>query len=216
MAFPDDNSTVNDTVWAQPTPTTIAGGSLVNAGPSSGNVRSCLDIIDHNGDTTGSTAGGRLWGIGILSTEVKASDLSAAHDGFRFLALDGATPTLSGTINGDYEFFTDNTLQHISSGHPGFIAVGDLRRTIIDYIEANLALPAVVADLDGSYSGRPWGDGGILSPPGLGVPAAAPVSAASALATPIGKMSHATTGTTNNCAPAVVVDVTPADSKVIY
>jgi hypothetical protein len=128
----------------------------------------------------------------------------------------GTPPTLASTINSDYEFFTDNTLQHISSGHPGFIAVGDLRRTIIDYIEANLALPAVVADLDGTYSGRPWGSGGILTPPGGGVAASAPVSVAAAQATPIGKMSHATTGTTSNCAPAVTVDVTPSDTKQVY
>jgi hypothetical protein len=216
MALPDDFSSVNDTTFNPPTAVTIGAGSHVNAGPSSGNVRTCLDIIDHNGSTTGSTAGGRLWGTGIISTEVTASNLSGAHDGFRFVALDGATPTLSSTINSDYEFFTDNTLMHISSGHPGFIPTGDLRRTIIDYIEANLALPAVVADLDGTYSGRPWGDGGILSPPGLGVAAAAPVSPAAALATPIGKMSHATTGTTNNCAPAVTVDVTPSDTKQVY
>jgi len=216
MATPDDNSSVNDTVNNSPSATTIANGSLVNAAVSSGNQRTCMDIIDHNGSTTGSTAGGRLWGIGILSTEVTSGNLSGAHDGFRFVALDGVAPTIANVINSDYEFFTDNTLIKIKDGKTGSIPTSDLRRTIIDYIEANLALPAVVADLDGTYANRPWGNGGILSPPGAGTAAAAPVSAATAATTPIGKSSHSTTGTTNNCAPAVVVDTTPADNKQSY
>jgi len=215
MATPDDNSSVNDTVNNPPTAATIAGGSLVNAAVSSGNVRTCFDILDHNGRTDGS-AGTTLWAIGILSTEVKSSDLSGAHDGFRFLALDGTPPTIANAINGDYEFFTDDTLQHINSGFTGFIPTSDLRGKIIAYIESNLALPAVVSDLDGSYAGRPWGNGGVMSPPGLGTAAAAPVSAATAATTPIGKMTHAAGGTTNNCSPAIAVDVTPSDTVQNY
>src|SRR5882672_3024232 len=215
MALPDDNSTVNDTTNQPPSAATILAGSLTNAAVSSGNLRTCLDIFDHNGRTDGSTGDGRLWGIGVLSTEVTTANLSAAHDGFRFIAVEGVTPTVANVINGDYEFFTDNTLIRVKDGKPGAIAAGDLRRTIINYIEANLALPAVVADLNGTYAGRPWGDGGILSPPGLGAASAAPVSSATAATNPISKMSHATTGTTNNCGPAVAVDSTPADTKQV-
>jgi hypothetical protein len=206
MALPDDNSTTNDTVWAPPTAATLAAGSLVNAGPSSGNVRSCLQFFNNNSRCA----------TGIISTEVTASNLSGAGDGFRFVAVDNVAPTIANTINGDYEFFTENTLQKVKDGKTGAIPVGDLRRTLIDYIEANLGLPAVIADLNGSYAGRPWGNGGVLALPGSGVAAAAPVSAAAAVTTPIGKASHSTTGTTSNCAPAVMTDVSPADTVQSY
>jgi hypothetical protein len=188
---PDDGSTINDTVWVPANP----ANGFVNAGPSSGNVRSCLQIMNN----------ANVWAVGVLSTEVSATNLSDAGDGFRFAAVDGAAPTLQNTANGAYDFFTEDTLQIVKAGNTGALPAGDLRLTLVNYIRNNIGLPALLAQVNSSFQNRPWGDGGNLSVPNgtTIVPAASPATVTGLRTSPVNTQSRSTLGTTNNCAPPI-------------
>ena len=218
MALPDVG-TVTDTVNK---PFTVGSGGTttindhyVQAGVGSGNVRSCLDQVEHNGNTDGTYAGNdRKWGIGVLSTEVTAANQTAAHDSIRFVAINGSAPTLANTINGDYDFYTDDVLLKISTGHTGFVDPTSLVGKVQGFLESHLALPAVIANVDKDYV-QAWGQGGLLSPPGHGTSATAPVSPTAAASNPNAKASHVATGAISNCGPSIPFEAsgTPADNK---
>jgi ABC-type phosphate transport system substrate-binding protein len=195
FVLPNDGSSVNDTVWV---PANVANGTR-NAGPSSGNVRTCLNTYN--------TA--NRWGIGVLSTEVTAAQMV----GFRMVAVDGAAPSLENVANGDYEFFTENTLNRIADGGTGALAATDPRRIAIEYIENNLGQPAILAEVNAPFAGRPWGDGGVLAIAGAFVPNAPLATKANMASNPVNTLSRSTGGTTNNCNPPIAIRDTPANGS---
>jgi hypothetical protein len=191
FALPDDGSSVDDTTYL---PSNFAG-ALVNAGPSSGNVRTCLQAANT----------GNYWGIGVLSTEVTAANLSDAGDSFRFTAVDGFAPTLANVANGDYDFFTENTINRVAPGNTGALAAGDVRREITTLIDEKLGLNTVIANLDATFAGRPWGNGGILSLSANSTTGTAPYSDAEMSTSPVNTLSRGG----NNCTPPFMVKPTP-------
>jgi hypothetical protein len=195
FAVPDDASTVDDTVYS---PSDFASGSLVNAAPSSGNVRTCLAAANSGG----------FWGIGVLSTEVTDANYNSGNGGFRFVAVDGAAPNLTNVANGDYDFFTENTINRVSNtfpGNQGALADGNPRREIIELIDEKLGLPAVLANLNATFDGRPWGNGGVLALSSTATPATAPYSDAEMAANPV----NSQTRDGNSCMPPVMVKPSP-------
>jgi ABC-type phosphate transport system substrate-binding protein len=119
----------------------------VVAGAGSGDVRTCL-----NGHHTNGT-----WAMGVLSTEVGDTQVG----NIRFVRIDGALPNLATVANGDYTFFTTNTINRVAPGLTG--EPTGLTLTLLQYIEANLGRPIVLSLANNSFDGRPWGDGGLLS-----------------------------------------------------
>jgi hypothetical protein len=192
FAEPDgDGSGITDTTYV---PSSFAAGYLVNAAPSSGNVRSCLQAANT----------GNYWGIGVLSTEVTASNLSGAGDSFRFVGIDGAAPTLANVANGDYDFFTENTINRINSG-TGVLADGDARREVIELIDERLSAPARLVALNATFAGRPWGNGGVLGLSSNTTSNTAPYSDAEMAASPVNTQSRLG----NNCTPPFMVKPSP-------
>lgn len=195
FAAPDDGSGPADTVWVPANP----NNGFVNAGPSSGNVRSCL--------ATYGNATNNRWALGVLSTEVSAGNLTDGN--FRMVKIDGAPPSLEATANGDYDFFTENTLNRVAAGNPGFIAASDSRAVLLAYIENNIGRPALIADLNSPFQNRPWGDGGVLAIPGGAIVAnASPTTTAELRTNPVNTQSRFG----NNCATPTTVVGQPVDN----
>jgi hypothetical protein len=195
FALPDDASTVDDTVYS---PSDFPSGSLVNAAPSSGNVRTCLATANS----------GNFWGVGVLSTEVTDSNYNGGNAGFRFVGIDGAAPNLTNVANGDYDFFTENTINRVSNtfpGNAGALADGNPRREIIELIDEKLGLPAVLANLNATFDGRPWGNGGVLALSNTSSPNTAPYSDAELASSPV----NTQTRDGNSCVPPVMVKQSP-------
>jgi hypothetical protein len=191
FAPPDDGSTENDTVNK---PVNFVTGT-VHAGPSSGDVRSCLQTAQTGG----------YWAAGVLSTEVTASNLSAAGDSFRFVALGGYAPTLANVANSRYDYFTSNVVTRTKNAVAG--APGQVRYQIASVISPKLSSVAVLANLDATFANRPWGNGGVLARQGSSAlaPNTAPYSDAEMAANPVNTLSNGG----NNCVPAYAVDPTP-------
>jgi hypothetical protein len=191
FATPSDNSTVTDTTNV---PADFVNG-LVNAAVSSGNVRTCLQTAQT----------GNWWGIGVLSTEVTASNLSGAGDSFRFVAIDGYAPTLANVTNGNYQYFTSNVVSTALST-AALSTEGQVMRVLGTLILGN---PAVLANLNATFAGRPWGNGGILAKQGTPtVPAntnTAPYSDAEMSARPVNTLTKGG----NNCLHPWAADPTP-------
>ncbi len=185
FATPDDNSSVTDTTYVA----SDFANSLVNAAPSSGNARSCMQAAQ----------GLNLWGIGVLSTEVTASNLSNAGDSFRFVAIDGVAPTLANVANGRYTYFTSNviTKANSASGIPG---------AVMSYLPTILGNTAVIANLNATFANRPWGNAGILAKQGSVTSNTAPYSDAELASSPVNTLTKGG----NNCLQPWPVNATPA------
>lgn len=189
---PNDNSSVTNTVWV---PANVANGN-VNAGVSSGNVRTCMNTYN--------TA--NVWGLGVLSNEVESGQLT----GFRMIAIDGVAPTLANTANGLYDYYSENVTTTIASGNPGFIDVSlsapTNRGKLIRHIQKNISEPVTLAGINSPFVGRPWGNGGSMAIPGAAAtPNASPVSAATMQTNPVDTSSKFG----NNCSGAITFRDTP-------
>jgi hypothetical protein len=190
---PNDGSTVNDTVWVPAN----ANNGTVNAGPSSGNVRTCL--------ATYNTA--NVWGLGVLSNEVT----NAQMVGFRMIAIDGVAPTLANTANGLYDYYSESVTTTIAQGNPGFIDTSntstDLRGRLIARIQQNISEPVTLAQLNVSFQGRPWGNGGSMAIPNgvSAIPNGSPATDAEMNTNPVDTSSKFG----NNCSGAITNNSTP-------
>jgi ABC-type phosphate transport system substrate-binding protein len=195
FAGPDDDSTVDDTVYSA---NQFAAGSLVNAAPSSGNVRSCF-LSANTGD---------FWAVGVLSTEVTDSNYNSGNAGFRFVAVDGAAPNLKNVANGDYDFFTENTVNRVSNtfaGNVGAIADGTPTREIVELIDERLSNQTVLINLNNTFDARPWGNGGVLALSSFTTPQTAPYTDADMTANPVNTQSR----NGNSCMPPTMVKQSP-------
>ena len=183
------------------TPTAQGFATRVTPNEGSGDVRTCLNQHDANG----------TWAIGTLSTEVTAAQLGA----FRMVKVDGALPNLASVANGDYDFFTENTLNRRAPGQVG--APSGLALTLLQYLETDIGKPAVISLADTPFQGRPWGDGGVLTlASAAGVTPNAPaqvdgaVGAGTMRANPVNTQSRSLiSNKVNNCNPPVMLRPSP-------
>lgn len=208
FAVPDDLSTITDTVYS---PNQFAAGSLINAAPSSGNVRTCL----------ASANTGNFWGLGVLSTEVTSSNYGAATgtpiagtppggNGFRFVAINGATPNLVNTANGTYDFFSENTVNRVKAG--GIGAITGLRLQVVQLVSNRLGNVDALNTINGTFAltpSTPWGQGGVLALPAVANPSTAPYSVAELAANPISTQTRAG----NMCNMPAMAKPQPADNR---
>lgn len=194
FAEPDDSSSVDDTVYQ---PNEFLDGLLVNAAPSSGNVRTCMASANTN----------NFWAVGVLSTEVTDSQYNSGTGGFRFVAIDGATPDLKNVANGDYDFFVENTINRIATGS-GVLADGDTRREVVELVDEKISNTTVIAALNEGFDNRSWGNGGVLALSTASTSNTAPYSQAELSASPVNTLTRSG----NNCGPARMVKPQPVNS----
>lgn len=196
---PDDGST--ETQGAAPN---FAVGR-VNASESSGDVRTCFGLHQTNGS----------WAIGTLSTEVTSAQVT----NLRMVRIDGAAPNLASVANGDYDFFTEGTINRLRIAFGGVNPPSGDVLDVLTFIEGNMGRESLLAIINIGFQGRPWGDGGALGIHGLyGNVAAQRLQTNGELSTvtgsvrdnPVNTQSRALlTGRTNNCYPPVMVRPSP-------
>lgn len=175
------------------------GGGFVNGSESSGDVRNCIAAHQANG----------TWAIGTLSTEVSSGNLTQMQG--RMVRVDGALPNLASVANGDYDFFTENTLNRRRAGLSGAPTGETL--TLLQALESRIGTPSLIAAVNSSFRDRPWGDGGVLSiANGTTIlPNAAPADQAVMRTNPVNSQTRsAVNNTVNNCSPPIMNAASPA------
>ncbi|MHB1215792.1 MAG: substrate-binding domain-containing protein [Thiobacillus sp.] len=114
--------------------------------------------VVENGSTGGVKAGlnsvfGKgMMGLGLVSLE----NTPAVTDNWKFIAIDGVAPTIANAVNGDYQFFVEQSMQWRTSTNG--TAVGDVLNTFRTVSSDPLilsALPGVAAtpfNYDAAYA----------------------------------------------------------------
>lgn len=80
--------------------------------------------------------------VGVLTSETVA----AAGNGWRFIKIDGAAPTLLNVVKGTYSHFYESTLQYTAA-----TAANASKKAVADAIGANIGNPNVVNDLNTQF-----------------------------------------------------------------
>lgn len=194
-------------------------GQFVIESASGGNVLKCMQafaqggisITPYNQDfgTTypAFTPTGGQWAIGILSTELKSTDLSSHGDQIRMVAIDGVLPTLANVVNGYYPYFSTDAWYTVKAGSG--IPTGDPLASF-QAIQGDIGHPIPTKAADANYANMPWGSGGDLAPASLFATSANagyttfPVTTSEVESNPINLFTKASNGTVNNCDTPVV------------
>lgn len=184
-----------------------AEGSRVWAAGSGGGVRTCLQAFNSGSPTithyyiSGSkTPHSGSYAVGFLNTEVTASNLSGASDGFRMVAIDGALPQVANVQNGTYPYFSTGAAYQIASG--GTNAPSGDPLTAFNAIVHLIGHPVWTADSNTNYSANPWGVAGDVSPAGQYAatnPPTLPASSTTAASNPTNAFTKSASGSVNNC-----------------
>lgn len=202
----------NGVTWAS----TAGVSQTVFAGSGGGEVQACLTAFSDNPDTENNFA------IGVLSTENSPlTTTNAARNKYRFIRVENALPTLQGTANGGYQYFTSNVL-NVSNN----IAYSPAETAIYTYWSNAAGDPAVVSPLNVptrngicTASGTTFGDGGVLASSGyidaFGVPSGytAPYDGQEVRDNALNTQSKQLVGFINNCQvpvthPALEIEAT--------
>lgn len=189
-------------------------GTFVIESASGGNVLTCLQAFDQGGikitpynqDFGTSfppfTPTGNQWAIGVLSTELKSTDLSGHGDAIRMVAVDGVLPTLANVVNGYYPYFSTDSWYTVASGQN---QPSGAPLAVFKAIQGDIGHPTPTQAADANYANRPWGSGGDLAPAPLFAAGFAgnyttfPVNTAEVEGNPINLFSKAASGSVNNC-----------------
>jgi hypothetical protein len=164
------------------------------AGTGSGDVVSCLHAHDKNNQ----------FAVGTLGTTSKFDDangLGGSGDAvgsshFRYVAIDGAKPTVISQANGTYTYVMDNVINTLKTLSGTALAASNL-------IQSTLTSTVPLAD---TFVAQPGGDanyvtGGILdaqNPNGVS-PTGAPVTLAGVTSTPVSPLTLSPQGFVDDC-----------------
>jgi hypothetical protein len=156
------------------------GGITVFEGSGSGNVRNCLAL--HNT--------GARWAIGILSTESPY----AATNGWRFVKIDGQSPSLLNVFYNRYKNWVEQTIQK-----PQYAITSDAGNTVTA-IATTLGNENTINAVNQGLR-QPWGAGAlfVLGANGLFAPPAAPANIAAIQDHPTLPWTKSPLGSTDNC-----------------
>lgn len=181
-----NNSVAADCTAAAPTGTVFAGSG-------SGDVTTCL--AGHNTNARGA--------FGVLSMEF-VPGTTAGGDGYRYIKIDGAAPTLTNTVNGLYNHWVEPTFQYAKA--PSATPLAGNKKTVADRILTQLATEAVITSLDNAFV-QPFGRSGLLAKPSASNPpnAIVPLTTdAAVLTNPTGAFTKSPSGSPINCQPPVL------------
>lgn len=204
-------------------------GQFVIESASTGNVLTCLQAFDQGGvkvtpynqdfGTTfpAFTPTGGQWAIGVMSTELKSTDLSNHGDAIRMVAVDGVLPTLANVVNGYYPYFSEDSWYIVGSGQN---QPSGPPLAVFKAIQGDIGHPTPTQAADATYTNRPWGSGGDLAPAALfasgfaGNYTSYPVTTAEATSNPINLFTKMASGGVNNCdTPILWGDINNAISE---
>lgn len=183
----------------------VVAKTQVHALSSSGTVSECLRELDAGVNNIGTTfnntytAGGSRWAIGIQGLEKNAHP-TAPTEAWRFVKIDGITPTLENVAKGKYHDWAELTFQY-SKTH-----VWDTSEDLIvkEFIKA-AGNPNVIVSLN-TTNVHPFGQSGYLASPKNFAPA---VNGNFVATYPVNIYSHATTAlAVNNCRVPTAYDLT--------
>lgn len=193
-----NNKFLNYPCNATATPPAVDTGALpeavnsaqVHAMSTSGGVTECLNELNAGTNTVGTSFNntyGDRWAIGIQAVDLNANLANA----FRFIKVDGVTPTLQNVVNGKYRDWVELTFQY-NTKH-----VFDLsEKLIVEEVIKQAGNPAVLAGLN-LTAVNSFGQGGFLAVPQS---FAAPANGKLVLSRPVNPLSHGTTtAKTDNC-----------------
>lgn len=113
------------------------GSPLVHEVSASGDLTQCLTELETT-PTTGA-GNGKFWGIGIQG-------VTSANANFRFVAVDGVTPTLNNVASGKYFDWAANTIQYRASADAGALSTalsGD-KLKIVQKLISELSTPSLL------------------------------------------------------------------------
>lgn len=159
----------------------------VFAGSSSNDVVACMNNHNQVGVARGA--------FGVLSMEF----VPGATDGYRWIKIDGTSPTLTNVVNGNYNFWVEPTFQYRKS--PGSPVLSGVKQIIADRINLQLGTEAVITTLNNAFV-QPWGRSGLLAKPsGANVPNAIvpPTTDAAVAANPTNAFTRSPSGSPVNC-----------------
>ena len=137
--------------------------STVRANGSAGNVRTCLQHMYTGGAQTGYyltsvtvTQAGGQYAIGFQNAEVKLSDVTKVGDSIRFIAIDGAGPTVANVQNGFYPYFSSGLAYTITKG-TNILNTSSNTGKAVAALLGKLGQPVWTADSNSNYTGvLPW------------------------------------------------------------
>jgi hypothetical protein len=182
-------------------------GQFVFTSGGTGGVINCLGAFQNGGNITpfnkdfgttfpvASFPGGHRYAIGVLTTELTATNLTSCSDCFRAIAVDGILPTLENTVNGYWPYWGTDAFYTIKG-------VASAAVTEFIQIQGKIGHPAWTALSNALYAGQPWGNGGDLAPASIYAQThlpAVPATAATTAANPTNAYTKASSGTINNC-----------------
>ncbi len=166
-------------------------GPVVQANSGSGDMSTCLN--DFNNGTNLHTAS---WALGTQSTE-KNADLA---DDYRYVKIDGITPTLENAASGKYLDWAEQTFQWRNTTSNG--PTGD-SLVVIETIASQASTPTTLAGLNASFN-HTWGQAGYMA---VSTNFAPTTTGILDLAAPVTPYTHAPKGKLDNCVVPVVNDV---------
>lgn len=155
------------------------------------------------------TPTGHQWAVGVLSTELTATQVDLADQGtdpqtpgtgtLRMVAIDGILPTLENVVNGYDPYWGTDVAYTIGFGDG--VPYGNPLE-VFDAIQFDLGHNVTATRLDFTYVNA-WGDGGELSTADRWFTSHTysswPVNATTVENTPINQFTKATSGAVDNC-----------------
>lgn len=115
------------------------GLPVVHEASASGDLTACLRDLENG---RASVAAGKAWGIGIQG-------VTSADPSFRFVAIDGVTPTLANVASGKYYNWAVNSIQYLQSADAGAAApaLSGNKKVVVDRLIANASSPTLLNSL---------------------------------------------------------------------
>ncbi len=182
-------------------------GPIVRENSGSGDMSACLN--DFNNGTNGSgenlqtktLADGTVvpvtaWALGVQSTEKNAK----LGDDFRFIKIDGITPTLENAASGKYHDWVEQTFQWRIPSFNG--PTGDML-TILETIASQASEPSTIATVLNTKFKHTWGQAGYMAVSTNFAPTADGILNVNA---PVIPYTHAAGSKLDNCIVPVVND----------
>lgn len=129
-------------------------GPVVKLGAGSGDVEKCLTDFDAGANnSTQNPSNTKAWAIGVQSTEKNKNETLA----YRFIKIDGVSPTLEHAASGRYGMVAEVTYQWLKTGGPA----GD-KLKIIQKIALDAGKPSIIANNNKGFV-HLFGQGGYLA-----------------------------------------------------
>lgn len=175
------------------------GAAMIHENSASGNVDDCLNDLQDGANTANTFNNtylpGSRWAVGIQSLEKS----TASATKYRFVKVDGVSPTLANVVSGKYKDWAENTFQYANN----HVWASADTKSIADAIIKSAGLPEVMAALNTGFTHTFTSAKGAY----LAVPSNYAIEANGVFTStrPVNAYSHATADASANACRAPVV-----------